>query len=67
MTINHIYNIVVNTMKELESINLLDISKRKESQAQINKAYKILDNFKDELIREDIKRKQGGTNDREGC
>ena len=28
---------------------------------------KILDNFKDELIREDIKRKQGGTNDREGC
>ena len=67
MTINHIYNIVIDTMKELESINLLDISKRKESQAQINKAYKILDNFKDELIREDVKRKQGGTNDREGC
>ena len=58
MTINHIYNIVIDTMKELESINLLDISKRKESQAQINKAYKILDNFKDELIREDIKRKR---------
>ena len=58
MTINHIYNIVIDTMKELENINLLDISKRKESQAQINKAYKILDNFKDELIREDIKRKQ---------
>lgn len=67
MTINHIYNIVIGTMKELENINLLDISKRKESQAQINKAYKILDNFKDEIIREDIKRKQGGTNDREGC
>lgn len=63
MTINHIYNTVVNTMKELENINLLDISKRKESQAQINKAYKILDSFKDELIREDIKRKQGGTNE----
>ena len=58
MTINHIYNIVIDTMKELENINLLDISKRKESQAQINKAYKILDNFKDELIREDIKRKR---------
>lgn len=67
MTINHIYNIVIDTMKELENINLLDISKRKESQAQINKAYKTLDNFKDELIRENIKRKQGGTNDREGC
>lgn len=63
MTINHIYNTVVNAMKELESINLLDISKRKENQAQVNKAYKILDNFKDELIREDIKRKQGGTNE----
>lgn len=63
MTINHIYNIVIDTMKELENINLLDISKRKESQAQINKAYKILDNFKDEIIREYIKRKQGGTND----
>ena len=58
MTINHVYNIVVDTMKELENINLLDISKRKESQAQINRAYKILDNFKDELIREDIKRKR---------
>ena len=67
MTINHIYNIVIDTMKELENPCLLDISKRKESQAQINKAYKILDNFKDEIIREDIKRKQGGTNDREGC
>lgn len=55
MTINHVYNIVIDTMKKLKNINLLDISKRKESQAQINKAYKILDNFKDELIREDKK------------
>lgn len=58
MKINHIYNIVVNTMEELENINLLDISKRKQNQAKLNEAYKILDNFKDELIREDIKRKQ---------
>ena len=58
MTIKHIYNIVIDTMKELENINLLDISKRKESQTQINKVYKILDKFKDELIREDIKRKR---------
>ncbi len=60
MTINHIYNIVVNTMTELENINLLDISKRKQNQAKLNEAYKILDNFKDELIRENIKR-NGGT------
>ncbi len=60
MTINHIYNIVVNTMEELENINLLDISKRKQNQVKVNEAYKILDNFKDELIRENIKR-NGGT------
>ena len=60
MTINHIYNIVVDTMNKLENINLLDISKRKQNQAKVNEAYKILDNFKDELIRENIKR-NGGT------
>ena len=57
MTINHIYNIVVDTMNKLENINLLDITKRKQNQAQLNRAYEILDNFKDELIREDIKKK----------
>lgn len=60
MTINHIYNIVINTMKELENINLLDITKRKQNQTQLNRAYKILDDLKDELIRENIKNKQGG-------
>lgn len=29
MTINHVYNIVIDTMKKLKNINLLDISKRK--------------------------------------
>ncbi len=60
MTINHIYNIVIDTMKELENINLLDITKRKQNQTQLNRAYKILDDLKDELIRENIKNKQGG-------
>ena len=60
MTINHIYNIVASTMAELENINLLDITKRKQNQAQLNRAYKILDDLKDELIRENIKNKQGG-------
>lgn len=60
MTINHIYNIVVSTMAELENINLLDITKRKQNQTQLNRAYKILDDLKDELIRENIKNKQGG-------
>lgn len=38
MTINHIYNIVIDTMKELENINLLDITKRKQNQAQLNRS-----------------------------
>ena len=58
MKINHIYKIIVNTMIELENINLIDISKRKQNQAQLNRAYKILDDLKDELIRENIKLKQ---------
>ena len=45
MTINHIYNIVASTMAELENINLLDITKRKQNQTQLNRAYKILFSF----------------------
>lgn len=57
MTINHIYNVVASVMAELENINLLDITKRKQNQTQLNEAYRILDNLKDELIRENIKRR----------
>lgn len=57
MTINHIYNIVVNTMNKLEDIDFINLEKRKYNQQQVNEAYKILDNFKDELIREIIKRR----------
>lgn len=63
MKLEHVYNIIQKAMTELESVDLVDVSKRKESQVKVNKVYDILDNFKDELIREDIKRKQGGTND----
>ena len=61
MTINHIYNIVVNTMNKLENIDFISLDKRKYNQQQLNEAYKILDNFRDELIRENIKNKQKGT------
>lgn len=60
MTINHIYNIVVNTMNKLEDIDFISLDKRKYNQKQLNEAYRILDNLKDELIRENIKNKQGG-------
>ena len=60
MTINHIYNIVIDTMNKLEDIDFINLDKRKYNQEQINKAYNVLDSFKDELIRENIKMKQGG-------
>ena len=58
MTIEHTYKIVTNTMKELEDIDFISIDKRKQNQVQVNKAYKILDSFKDELIREYERRKE---------
>lgn len=60
MTINHIYNIVVDTMNKLEDIDFISLDKRKYNQQQLNEAYRILDSLKDELIRENIKNKQGG-------
>lgn len=60
MTINHIYNIVIDIMNKLENIDFISLDKRKYNQEQINKAYNVLDSFKDELIRENIKNKQKG-------
>ena len=58
MTKNHIYNIIVKAMDNLQDIDFINLDKRKYNQEQINKAYNVLDNFKDELIRENIKNKQ---------
>lgn len=58
MTIKHIYRIIKETMKLLEDIDFISLEKRKYNQEQVNKAYNILDNFKDELIRENIKRRR---------
>ena len=57
MTINHIYNIVIDIMNKLENIDFISLDKRKYNQQQLNEAYRILDNLKDELIREKIKRR----------
>lgn len=57
MTINHIYNIIVKAMDNLQDIDFINLDKRKYNQEQINKAYNVLDSFKDELIRENIKRR----------
>lgn len=63
MTINHIYNIVIDIMNKLENIDFISLDKRKYNQQQLNEAYRILDNFKDELIRENIKGKEGTKED----
>ena len=44
-------------MSKLENIDFISLGKRKYNQQQLNEAYRILDNFKDELIRENIKRR----------
>lgn len=64
MTINHIYNIVIDTMNKLEDIDFMSLDKRKYNQQQLNETYRILDNLKDELIRENIKNKQKGAQKR---
>lgn len=68
ITLKETYNVVNDTMKILENINLYEVSSRTQrilNQQKIHKAYKLLDNFRDELIRENIKNKQkrGGTNE----
>lgn len=42
-------------MSLLEEVDFISLEKRKYNQEQINKAYNVLDNLKDELIRENIK------------
>lgn len=68
MTLSHVYNKVTEIMKTIDNINLYEVSTitvRMLNQKKLHKAYKLLDNFRDELIRENIinKQKQGGTND----
>ena len=68
MTISHVYKKITEVMQTIENINLYEVSSstvRQLNQKAIHKAYKQLDNFRDELIRENIinKQKQGGTND----
>lgn len=57
MKIRHIYEIINNVMKELDDIEIFtnNLSRRTIAQYKINRAYKLLDNFKNELIRENIK------------
>ena len=68
MTISHAYKKVSEAMSLIENLNFYEIESRQVrilSQQKLNKTYRVLDNFRDELIRENIrnKQKQGGTNE----
>lgn len=58
MKISYIFKKVCYIMSILEDIDFINLDKRKYNQEQINKAYNVLDSFKDEIIRENIKNKQ---------
>ena len=61
MKIKHIYEIISNAMNELDNVdcvNNISLKERILNQKRVHKAYKLLDTFKDELIRENVKLKE---------
>lgn len=58
MTIKHIYEVVEKAMNVISDIDFINLDKKRENQKKVNDAYKILDDFKDEIIRENIIKKQ---------
>lgn len=68
MKISYAYKKISEAMALIDNINLYEVSTvtvRMLNQKKLHKVYKLLDDFRDELIRENIKnkQKQGGTND----
>lgn len=65
MKISYAYKKISEAMTLIDNINLYEVSTvtvRMLNQKKLHKAYKLLDNFRDDLIREKIinKQKQGG-------
>ena len=61
MTISHAYKKVSEAMSLIENLNFYEIESRQirvKKQQKLNKAYRVLDSFRDELIRESIRNKQ---------
>ena len=61
MKIGYVHKKISEVMALIENINLYEVSSstvRMLNQQKLHKAYKLLDNFRDELIRENIKNKQ---------
>ena len=61
MKISYVYKKISEAMSLIDNINLYETSTmtvRMLNQKKLHKAYKLLDNFRDELIRENIINKQ---------
>lgn len=61
MKISYAYKKISEVMALIDNINLYEVSTitvRMLNQKKLHKAYKLLDSFRDELIRENIKNKQ---------
>ena len=54
--LKNVYNVINTVMKKIEDIDMISLGKRKSSQIKINEVYKILDDFRNELM-ESIKSK----------
>ena len=66
MTISHVYKKITEVMQTIENVNLYEMTSstmRRLNQKSLNKAYKMLDELRAEIERENIqnKQKRGGT------
>lgn len=66
MTISHVYKKITEVMQTIENVNLYEMTSstmRRLNQKSINRAYKMLDELRAEIERENIqnKQKRGGT------
>lgn len=58
MTLSHVYKKIDKVMKMIENFNFIEIESRQvrlANQQKLNKAYRVLDDFKAEIEREIIK------------
>lgn len=66
MTISHVYKKITEVMQTIENVNLYEMTSstmRRLNQKSINRAYKMLDELRAEIERENIQNKQKRRNE----
>lgn len=67
MTISHVYKKITEVMQTIENVNLYEMTSstmRRLNQKSINRAYKMLDDLRAEMERENIQNKQKRRNEK---